>query len=215
MKQRDHLDVRNTILKAAKALFVAQGYKKTTIRQIVEKSGILTGSIYHFFTSKEDIFQALISTLCRQCNYFISQRFSHESPAFRYAALCIVECKAVEMNDIIRETYYEAYTSPLIFEKSVEYLTEMTMEIFGPTISYDREDVFRRTMIIKSAMRSYVMHFSFRHSVETDKYEALFFFIALHLLGVFGEEIKQVQEGISRHIEDIRGIADTMIHTVQ
>lgn len=39
--------------------------------------------------------------------------------------------------------------------------------------------------------------------------------MALHLLGVPGEEIKQVQEGISRHIEDIRGIADTMIHTVQ
>ena len=59
------------------------------------------------------------------------------------------------------------------------------------------------------------MHFSFRHSVETDKYEALFLEMALHLLGVPGEEIKQVQEGISRHIEDIRGIADTMIHTVQ
>ena len=47
--EKDKDEVRQRILAAAKELFVQQGYKKTTIRQIVEKSGVLTGSIYYFF----------------------------------------------------------------------------------------------------------------------------------------------------------------------
>lgn len=37
--EKDKDEVRQRILAAAKELFVQQGYKKTTIRQIVEKSG--------------------------------------------------------------------------------------------------------------------------------------------------------------------------------
>ena len=64
--EKDKDEVRQRILAAAKELFVQQGYKKTTIRQIVEKSGVLTGSIYYFFKNKEDIFQSLVMELLRQ-----------------------------------------------------------------------------------------------------------------------------------------------------
>lgn len=51
--EKDKDEVRQRILAAAKELFVQQGYKKTTIRQIVEKSGVLTGSIYYFSRIKK------------------------------------------------------------------------------------------------------------------------------------------------------------------
>ena len=95
--------MRQRILATAKDLFVHQGYKKTTIRQIVEESGVLTGSIYYFFKNKEDIFQSLVLSLFRQCNYLIGEHFHDESPAFRYAALCQVEFEAVRMNELVRE----------------------------------------------------------------------------------------------------------------
>lgn len=41
--------VRANILNTAKRLFLEQGYKKTTIRQIVQESGITSGSIYNLF----------------------------------------------------------------------------------------------------------------------------------------------------------------------
>ena len=86
-----HLElVRHKILETAKALFVKQGYKKTTIRQIVEHSGILTGSIYYLFKNKEDIFQALILELMKSCMDIIEQHFAEESPVFKCAALCMV-----------------------------------------------------------------------------------------------------------------------------
>lgn len=37
-------DVKSRVLDAARTLFLKQGYKKTTIRQIVEHSGVLIGS---------------------------------------------------------------------------------------------------------------------------------------------------------------------------
>lgn len=92
--------VRHKILDTAKALFVQQRYKKTTIRQIVEHSGILTGSIYYLFKNKEDIFQALILELTRACIDTIEDHFQQETPAFKYAALCVVELKAVAANAV-------------------------------------------------------------------------------------------------------------------
>ena len=62
--EKENDDVRRRILAAAKELFVRQGYKKTTIRQIVQKSGVLTGSIYYFFKNKDDIFQSLVMWDC-------------------------------------------------------------------------------------------------------------------------------------------------------
>ena len=39
-------EIRQKVLETAKELLIEQGYKKTTIRGIVERSGVLTGSIY-------------------------------------------------------------------------------------------------------------------------------------------------------------------------
>lgn len=47
------------ILKAAAALFVKQGYGGTSIRDIAQQVGLLAGSVYHHFPSKEDLFVAI------------------------------------------------------------------------------------------------------------------------------------------------------------
>ena len=40
--------IRSRILRTAENLFLEQGYKTTTIRQIVQDSGITSGSIYQY-----------------------------------------------------------------------------------------------------------------------------------------------------------------------
>lgn len=52
--------IRNQILRTAEKLFLTQGYKTTTIRQIVQESGITSGSIYNIFEDKEHLFSALV-----------------------------------------------------------------------------------------------------------------------------------------------------------
>lgn len=46
---------REQILQAAKALFKEKGYHGTTIRDIAEQSGVLSGSLYAHIKTKEDL----------------------------------------------------------------------------------------------------------------------------------------------------------------
>lgn len=57
MKRKVHeKEVRKKIIKTARQLFLEQGFHQTTIRQITQKSQISTGTLYHFYQDKEDIF---------------------------------------------------------------------------------------------------------------------------------------------------------------
>lgn len=47
---------RSVILNAAAELFTSNGYDKTSMRQIAKSAGLLPGSVYHHFPSKEELF---------------------------------------------------------------------------------------------------------------------------------------------------------------
>lgn len=53
---------RQTVLDAAYALFLNQGYSATSMRQIANRAGIALGGIYNHFVSKDEIFQELVIT---------------------------------------------------------------------------------------------------------------------------------------------------------
>jgi AcrR family transcriptional regulator len=49
------LDTRNIILKVALQLFFTEGYKDVSYQDLIEKTGLSKGAIYHHFKSKEEI----------------------------------------------------------------------------------------------------------------------------------------------------------------
>ena len=51
---------RMAIEEAAMQLFLEQGYHATSMRQIAEHAGLALGGIYNHFSSKEEIFEAII-----------------------------------------------------------------------------------------------------------------------------------------------------------
>jgi AcrR family transcriptional regulator len=51
---------RAEILAAAGRLFAARGVRETTVRQIAEEVGVLAGSLYYYFDTKEGILDALM-----------------------------------------------------------------------------------------------------------------------------------------------------------
>lgn len=60
MKQEEKsLMSRNKILEAMGALFAEKGFDATTMQDIMARSGLSKGAIYHHFKSKEEIMQAL------------------------------------------------------------------------------------------------------------------------------------------------------------
>lgn len=57
------------ILNAAKGEFLDKGFKSASLRNIVKKAGVTTGAFYGYFTSKTELFKALVD---EEYNFFIS-----------------------------------------------------------------------------------------------------------------------------------------------
>lgn len=53
---------RDEVLKIAAELFATKGFKNTTVRDIADAAGILSGSLYHHFDSKESMVDELLDT---------------------------------------------------------------------------------------------------------------------------------------------------------
>jgi len=51
---------RDEILEVAARLFAEKGYEETTIREIGDAAGILSGSLYHHFQTKEEMLHELL-----------------------------------------------------------------------------------------------------------------------------------------------------------
>ena len=49
------------ILNVCTALFLEKGFKEVTMKEIVEKTGMSKGAIYHYFTGKEQLFLEVIN----------------------------------------------------------------------------------------------------------------------------------------------------------
>jgi TetR/AcrR family transcriptional regulator, cholesterol catabolism regulator len=53
---------RSELLDIAAGLFAEKGFKNTTVRDIADAAGILSGSLYHHFDSKEAMVDEILST---------------------------------------------------------------------------------------------------------------------------------------------------------
>jgi AcrR family transcriptional regulator len=53
---------RSELLAIAAQLFADRGFKNTTVRDIADAAGILSGSLYHHFDSKESMVDEILST---------------------------------------------------------------------------------------------------------------------------------------------------------
>jgi AcrR family transcriptional regulator len=53
---------RGELLQIAAALFASKGFRNTTVRDIADAAGILSGSLYHHFDSKESMVDEILSS---------------------------------------------------------------------------------------------------------------------------------------------------------
>lgn len=63
MQQKKSEATRERLVTTALRLFREQGYDKTTMRAIATEAGVSTGNAYYYFSSKDDLVQALYQSL--------------------------------------------------------------------------------------------------------------------------------------------------------
>jgi AcrR family transcriptional regulator len=77
---RERETVRRSILNAARALFLAQGYANVSMRKIAEQIEYSPGAIYSYFRSKDDIFFALAEEGLHYLQQHCSAAEEHADP---------------------------------------------------------------------------------------------------------------------------------------
>lgn len=141
---------RKQILAIAARLFASRGYSATTVRDIAEEAGILSGSLYHHFASKEAIFQEILrsfmDSLLGQFETIIASGLSAKETIDRLiqTAFQVIE----EQPDSVG--LYQNESSFLQTQPGFEFLIEKSERIEqiwrGQIIAGQEEGVFRATL---------------------------------------------------------------------
>jgi len=61
-RRRDAAQTRQSLLEVARARFARDGYAKTTVREIADDAGVNVALISRYFTSKEGLFEACLTS---------------------------------------------------------------------------------------------------------------------------------------------------------
>ena len=96
-----HADSRlPQILDAAARLFCTQGYQGTTMRDIAQAVGILPGSLYCHFATKDDLLAAVymrgVAQICEAVSTAIAR---HAEPWQRLEAACVAHLQSILRDD--------------------------------------------------------------------------------------------------------------------
>lgn len=58
---KEHLEQRRAnIMEAAIHVFIENGYERTTMKHVMDKAKVSRGGLYQYFSSKEDLFEAIL-----------------------------------------------------------------------------------------------------------------------------------------------------------
>ncbi|MBB5867241.1 AcrR family transcriptional regulator [Allocatelliglobosispora scoriae] len=109
---------REAILGSAAALFANKGVAATTVRQIADEVGILSGSLYHHFDSKEGMVDEIMSAYLED----LQTRFRHvlaraTDPRQRVHNLVVASLEVVEAHPHAAEIYQNDVNYLLQFER--------------------------------------------------------------------------------------------------
>jgi AcrR family transcriptional regulator len=103
---------RQILINEAARLFGVKGYENTSMRDIAAAIGILPGSLYHHFESKEELFVAVYSLGVSQILEAVTAAIArHDDPWGRLEAACVAHMK----NLLGKDSYAAAVISHLSF----------------------------------------------------------------------------------------------------
>ena len=156
--RRDSSDTRKKILTACVRLFLEQGYKNTSVSQIVDEAGVARGSYLNLFPTKDKILLDLTETMFGgQFGAAKSVADSKLPPVYAYAVETAIQLTLTELNENLREIYIEAYSFPDTAEYIYVHTSAELKEIFGGNfLGYTDSDFYEMEIGTAGLMRSYM-----------------------------------------------------------
>ena len=171
--RKDGLETKKKILTVCVRLFLEQGYKETSITQIVEEAGVSRGSFQNLFPTKDAVLTELVGTMF-DGQFGVAQRIAGENlpPVYCYAAETAIQLTLIELNENLREIYVEAYSLPDVAEYIYVHTAMELKKIFGAYFpGYTDSDFYEMEIGTAGLMRNYMarrcdIHFPPEHKLR-------------------------------------------------
>ncbi len=211
--RRDSSETKRKILTVCVRLFLEQGYKNTSVSQIVDEAGVARGSYLNLFPTKDKILLDLTETMFGgQFGMARSIADAKLPPVYAYALETAIQLTLTELNENLREIYIEAYSLPETSEYIYLHTTAELKQIFGENFPDDTEsDFYEMEIGTAGLMRSYMarkcdIHFPLERKLSR------FLTAAMRVYRVPEDELEQTVRFVERL--DIRSIAERVMHTL-
>ena len=138
--------------------FLEQGYKNTSVSQIVEEAGVARGSYLNLFPTKEKILLELVEAMFSG-QFSVARSIADRNlpPVYAYAVETAIQITLTELNEHLRDIYIEAYSLPETSEYIYLHTTYELKQIFGKNFpDYDDSDFYEMEIGTAGLMRGYM-----------------------------------------------------------
>ena len=146
-------DRRGELLALAAELFADRGLKATTVRDIADAAGILSGSLYHHFDSKEsmvdEILRSFLDELFGDYEAIVAQKLG---PREQFEAIITASFHALERN----------HAAVAIYQNEVRQLADQ------PRFDYIRPRLDQFRTLWKDMLRDGMKDGTFRKDLDVD-----------------------------------------------
>ncbi len=142
MRPSNTTPVRQTIIEAAREIFARFGYRKATMDDIARAARKGKSSLYHYFRSKEEVFQAVIEQEAAEVKAEIFRSVqAQEKPQDKLRAYVITRMQAFKRVANLFTAFKDEYLESYGFIERIRK-------------SYDRYEVETIASILKSGVQS-------------------------------------------------------------
>ncbi len=211
--RRDSSETRRKILTVCVRLFLEQGYKNTSVSQVVDEAGVARGSYLNLFPTKDKILLDLTETMFGgQFGMARSIADAKLPPVYAYALETAIQLTLTELNENLREIYIEAYSLPETSEYIYLHTTAELKQIFSANFpDYSDSDFYEMEIGTAGLMRNYMarkcdIHFPLERKLSR------FLTAAMRVYRVPEDELEQTVRFVERL--DIRSIAERVMHSL-
>ena len=109
---------KHQIQDAAKGIILEKGYENTTLDEVIEKSGMSTGGVYHYYKSVYEIFYDIMAegldygdkrlvNVNKNINSFVEYQLAKIFDDNEYKALFSILLRGIARNEELRKMYDE------------------------------------------------------------------------------------------------------------
>lgn len=134
-------ETREKILNAAAKAFFKNGFEATSVKMILEEAGVVTGSFYHFFPSKEKLFECVVEAFLQDYTQRVSTLLSDDSldhDARLHLFMCEIQSASKTYFDVLEGNRLHWTIQHALHNKTMETLIDPVSRLLEREIAAGR-----------------------------------------------------------------------------